>query len=381
MQQPSLQGTCDPRFERVREQLAASFADDLETGASVAVAVGGRPVVDLWGGFADEVRRQPWQAGTIVNVYSTTKAMTALCAHLLVDRGLLDLDAPVARYWPAFAQAGKERVLVRQLLCHTAGLPGVRRDFSLAELCDWDAAVSALAAETPWWEPGTAHGYHALTFGHLVGEVVRRIARKSLGAFFRDEVARPLGADFHIGLAAEHDARVADLIPPPPHSDYERLIAADPRGLVARALANPPAEPRQTRLALWRRAEIPAANGHGNARSIARVYAALAGGGTLDGVTLCEADTLERAATAQASGVDLVLQFPIHWGLGFAVNADETLYGPNPRAFGHSGFGGSFGFADPDAGVAVGYAMNRMGASLVGEPRGAALIAAVYDCL
>jgi len=375
------QGFCDPRFAGVREVFAHSFAERLETGASVSVAVDGRTVVDLWGGFSDAAGRRPWQRDTIVNVYSTTKGLTALCAHLLAERGAIDLDAPVARTWPEFAQAGKEGVLVRHLLCHQAGLPGLRRDLSVEDLYDWEKTTISLAAEAPWWEPGTSHGYHALTFGHLVGEVVRRASGRRLGRFFRDEVAAPLGADLHIGLAPEHDARVAELVPPPVDPGFRALLASDPHSLLARALANPAADPRQTATRAWRGAEIPAANGHGNARSLARVYAALACGGSLDGIALCRAETLERASTVAASGPDRILQIPMHWGLGYVVNAAKTIYGPNPRSYGHTGFGGSFGFADPDARVAVGYAMNRMAATLVGEPRGAALIRAVYEAL
>ena len=381
MSATSIHGSCDARFEAVREAFAQNLARDLEHGASVAVTVDGRVVVDLWGGFADAARTRPWERDTIVNVYSTTKGLTALCAHLLAERGALELDAPVARYWPEFGQAGKQRVLVRHLLCHQAGLAGLRRDLPVEDLYDWDTTTRALAAEPPWWEPGTAHGYHALTFGHLVGEVVRRISGRSLGCFFRDEVARPLAADLHIGLPAEHDARVAELVPPPVDPLFQATLARDPKSLLARALANPPADPRLAATRAWRGAEIPAANGHGNARSIARLYAALARGGTLEGVTLCRPETLERASMVAASGPDLVLQMAMDWGLGYVVNAAKSIYGPNPRSYGHTGYGGSFGFADPDARLAVGYAMNRMAATLAGEPRGAALIAAVYDSL
>jgi CubicO group peptidase (beta-lactamase class C family) len=381
---PSVQGLCDARFARVREVFADSFASGAETGSSVAVTVDGRPLVDLWGGSADEAGARPWQRDTIVNLYSTTKGLAALCAHLLVDRGELDLDAPVAQYWPEFAAAGKESIRVRQLLCHQAGLAAFHRRFTTDEYYDWDTTTSALAAETPWWEPGTAHGYHALTFGHLVGEVVRRISGKSLGAFFRDEVAKPLGADLHIGLAASEDARVADLIPP----SAEALAAASSAAtsgadlpLLAGVLGNPAVNPLDTRTRAWRGAEIPAANGHGNARSIARVYAALACGGRVGGVALLGTATIANASSIETSGVDLVLQFPIHWGLGYIVNADKALYGPNPHSFGHTGFGGSFGFADPDARVSVGYAMNRMAATLAGEPRGTALVETIYECL
>jgi CubicO group peptidase (beta-lactamase class C family) len=381
---PSISGSCDARFARVRDVFADSFAARLETGASVAVTVDGRTLVDLWGGSADAAGTRPWQRDTIVNLYSTTKGLAALCAHLLVDRGELDLDAPVARYWPEFAAAGKESIRVRHLLCHQAGLAAIRRPYTTDDFYDWGLTTRTLAAETPWWEPGTAHGYHALTFGHLVGEVVHRISGKSLGAFFRDEVAKPLGADLHIGLAASEDARVAELIPPPADAIAAATSAAASGPnleLVARVLGNPAVNPLDTRTRAWRGAEIPAANGHGNARSVARVYAALACGGQVDGVAMLRAEAIAIASSVQTSGVDLVLQFPISWGLGYIVNADKELYGPNPHSFGHTGYGGSFGFADPDARISVGYAMNRMAATLAGEPRGAALVEAVYSAL
>jgi CubicO group peptidase (beta-lactamase class C family) len=381
---PAIEGHCDARFARVREVFAESFASGAELGASVSVSVDGTSLVDLWGGSADAAAPRPWQRDTIVNLYSTTKGVTALCAHLLVERGLLDLDAPVAQYWPEFAAAGKESIRVRHLLCHQAGLSAIRRPFTMEAFYDWDLTTRTLAAETPWWEPGTAHGYHPMTFGHLVGEVVRRISGRSLGTFFRDEVARPLGVDLHIGLAASDGARVAELVAPPADAlaaaASGAASAANPE-LLAKALGNPQVDPAFTRTRAWRAAEIPAANGHGNARSVSRLYAAIACGGSLDGSTLCRAETLARASAVQASGPDLVLQFPMHWGLGYIVNADKALYGPNPRSFGHTGYGGSFGFADPDARLSMGYAMNRMAATLAGEPRGTNLVNAVYECL
>jgi CubicO group peptidase (beta-lactamase class C family) len=206
-------GHCDPRFAAVRDAFAANFEAGREIGASFAVTVDGELVVDVWGGYADAARTRPWQSDTIINVFSTTKAMAALCAHILVDRGQLDLDAPVARYWPEFAQAGKERITTRHVLSHAAGLPGIRQPLPTEALLDWNGMTEALAAEAPWWEPGTANGYHALTYGYLIGEIVRRITGKTLGAFFREDVAERLGADFHIGLPESEDARVAELVP------------------------------------------------------------------------------------------------------------------------------------------------------------------------
>jgi CubicO group peptidase (beta-lactamase class C family) len=376
-----VQGHCDARFERVRSAFADAFRAGHEVGACFAVAVDGENVVDLWGGFADGARTRPWERDTLVCLYSTTKGPTALCAHLLADRGALDLDAPVVRYWPEFAQAGKQAILVRHLLCHQAGLAGVPESIGPDDLYDWDAVVDALAAEAPAWEPGTAHGYHALTFGHLVGEVVRRVSGRSLGTFLREEVAEPLGADLHVGLGAEHDARVAELIPPEEDEMRAVLQDAGSGSLPARALGHAAADPKRTVTRAWRGAEIPAANGHGNARALARIYSALACGGAVDGVRLLSREALERASALAASGPDLVIRFPMFWGLGFMRNDFKVLYGPNPDSYGHTGFGGSFGFADPGARVAVGYAMNRMAATLAGEVRGASLVAATYACL
>src|SRR5205823_8720320 len=282
----SVHGECAARFAAVRATFAANVDMGVEVGASFAATVDGELVVDLWGGYADAARTRPWTRDTIVNVFSTTKAMTALCAHLLVDRGLLDLDAPVARYWPEFAQAGKEGITTRHLLTHSAGLAALRRSLPTEALYDWTRMVEALAAEAPWWEPGSANGYHAMTYGYLVGEVVRRLTGKTLGRFLRGEVTAPLGADFHIGLAPSEDARVAEMVPP----SAEEAAAAypskgtDPQSLSARALNNPPLRPEVANRPEWRQAEIPAANGHGNARSVARVMAALACGGRLGGV-------------------------------------------------------------------------------------------------
>jgi CubicO group peptidase (beta-lactamase class C family) len=375
----TVRGECQPRFAPVREAFEQSFSQGLEVGASLSVWLDGRPVVDLWGGSADPESGAAWQRDTLVNVYSTTKGPTALCAHLLADRGQLDFDAPVARYWPEFAAADKGEIPVRDLLCHRAGLPGLDRPTRLEDLYDWQGVVEALAAQAPWWEPGSRHGYHPITFGHLVGEVVRRISGRSLGSFFREEIAQPLGLDFHIGLPASQDARVARLVPPR-GSEGARILRDEPDSLSGRALSNPVIDPRAAATRAWRAAEIPAANGHGNARSIAGFYAALAMGGERDGVRLLSPAALERASQVQVAGRDAVLRVPIQWGLGFIVNGRPGIYGPNPRAIGHSGYGGSFGFADPDARLAVGYAMNRMGANLAGDERAGRLIQALYTC-
>jgi CubicO group peptidase (beta-lactamase class C family) len=378
----SVHGECAPRFAKVQDAFAAHFAAGREVGASFAAFLDGELVVDLWGGFSDAARTRPWQRDTIVNVFSTTKAMAALAAHWLVDRGLLDLDAPVARLWPEFSAAGKSSLPVRWLLSHQAGLAALRAPIPLEALLDASRMAEVLAAEEPWWQPGTASGYHAMTYGYLVGEVVRRAGGRSLGALFRDEVAGPLGADFHIGLPSSEDPRVAELVPP--SAAEARLageVAPDPDSLIAKVLGNPPLTAEFANTLPWRRAEIPAANGHGNARSVARVMAALALGGSLDGVRLLRTQTLERAISEQCFGVDLVLPLPMRWGLGFMLTHAGLPLGPNPRAFGHGGWGGSLGIADPDARLSFAYVMNKMSPGTTGDTRAFTLAQALYGSL
>ena len=386
-----IHGTCDTRFARVREVFAEQFTDPAEVGAAVCVTLGGRPVVDLWTGHADAARTRPWTPDTIVNLFSTTKGMASLCAHRLADQGRLDLDAPVARYWPEFAQADKGGIPVRWLLDHSAGLPAIDAPLPPAAIYDWDAMTAALAAQSPWWEPGTAHGYHAMTFGWLVGEVVRRITGRSLGAWFRDEIAGPLAADFWIGTPPGLDARTADLIPAPmprPGEDGGMLAAilAQAKPFALKAFLNPLVPPNAFNGRPWRAAEIPAANGHGSARALARVYGAVSRG-TLDGVTVLSRDAIDTARTIQREGPDLVIPLPTRYGSGFQVGTDAEPIGPPPaggraRAFGHSGAGGSLGFCDPEPELGFGYAMNRMemGLFLIG-PRATALMNATYASL
>jgi CubicO group peptidase (beta-lactamase class C family) len=385
----SVDGACDPAFEPVADAFADNFRSRGDVGAAVSVTVDGRTVVDLWGG--DAAPGRPWQRGTIVNVWSSTKGVVAVAAQMLVDRGLLDLDAPVASYWPEFAAAGKESIPVRYLLSHRAGLSGARRPLSVDDLSDWGTVTAALAASEPWWEPGTASGYHALSFGYLVGEVIRRVTGRSVGAFVADEIAGPLGADIAIGLDDSHIARCATLSmdPPPPDSANAAMFAQlDPAALAA--LANPSmAAPGAADIGnadRWRRAEIPAANGHATAAALATVYAVLACGGADAGTRLLSADAAERIREGQGRAVDLVLGagnagLPNEWALGVLLSGPEGLYGPNPRAFGHSGYGGSFGMADPEARLSIGYVMNHMGNNLSGDPRQVALTDAVYACL
>ncbi len=386
-----IHGTCDARFGRVRDVFTQQLDNPEEIGASVAVTLGGSTVVDLWGGHADAARTKPWNADTLVNLFSTTKGMAALCAHRLADEGKLDIDAPVAKYWPEFAQAGKGAIPVRWLLDHSAGLVAVDKPLSPPAMFQWDTMCAALAEQAPWWEPGTAHGYHALTFGFLVGEVVRRISGKSLGTYFRDEIATPLGADLFIGTPAEYDARIADLIPGAMPTldgsgggeDMLSKILASAKPYALKAFMNPFLLPAAFNSREWRGAEIPAANGHGSARGVARIYTALANGGAIDGVHVLSQDAIDRARAPQRSGPDLVIpMLPTSHSLGYQLGTKAEPIGPNPRAFGHSGAGGSLGFADPEANVAFGYAMNRMeaGLFLIG-PRATALMNAVFASL
>jgi CubicO group peptidase (beta-lactamase class C family) len=368
-------GTCDPRFEGVRRTFAANLESGADVGASFAVTIDGEMVVDLWGGFADPGQTRPWEADTLVNVYSTTKTMTALTALLLADRGELDFQAPVARYWPEFAANGKAGVTVAHLMSHSSGLSGWKEPLAVEDLYDWEKATSLLAAQAPFWEPGTAPGYHGMTQGYLVGEVVRRITGKTLGTVFREEIAEPLGADFHIGLPASEDHRVAELIPPPPGQGMAE--GDDLPELTANMSNNPRVEVPVTQTRAWRGAEIPAAGGHGNARAIARVHAILANGGEVDGRRYLSEAGCRRALELQVEGQDLVMHIPARFGLGFGL-AGPSLPAPNPNTIFWGGYGGSLAIIDMDARTSFGYAMNRMAPTTTGDMRGFGLIMEVW---
>ncbi|MDO0929081.1 serine hydrolase domain-containing protein [Streptomyces sp. TG1A-8] len=379
-------GHCDTRFTAVREVFEENFRERGELGAAVAVTVDGGTVVDLWGGWADAARTRPWERDTVVNVWSTTKGPVALCAHILADRGLLDLDRPVAAYWPEFAAAGKEEVRVRHLLSHRSGLCGLREPHTLEQLCDWELTTARLAATEPWWEPGTRSGYHALTYGFLVGEVVRRVSGLRPGAFLEREVTGPLGIDFSVGLPQKDSQRAAELVHPPAANAGERGVAFSRLAPAAvAALANPLVGAAQANTPEWRAAEIPAANGHGTARAVAALYGVFAGRGLLGGRRILSARAAERVREGQGRCRDLVLgagfDGETEIGLGLWLSGPQGSYGPNPRAFGHDGFGGSCGLADPEAGVSLGYAMNRMGSRIADDPRKTALVEALYSAL
>ncbi|MDQ8703806.1 serine hydrolase domain-containing protein [Streptomyces sp. LHD-70] len=383
---PQIEGRCDERFAGVRAAFEANFRDRDELGAAVTVQVGGETVVDLWGGWADPGRTRPWRRDTLVNVWSTTKGPTALCAHVLADRGLLDLDAPVAAYWPEFAAAGKSAVLVRHLLSHRAGLAGLREPHSPAELYDWELTTARLAAMEPLWEPGTRSGYHAMTYGHLVGEVIRRITGLLPGEFLRREITGPLGIDFTIGLAEKDAHRAAELAHSPVPDRSERAAAfAQLTPTALAALANPPVGAAQANSPEWRAAHIPAANGHGTARAVAELYGIFARRGRSGDHRVLSPEAVERARQGQGSCRDLVLgagfDRDTELALGLWLSGPSASYGPNPRAFGHDGFGGSCGLADPEAEIGLGYVMNRMGPHLADDPRKMTLIDAVYKAL
>ena len=383
-------GYVESGFEVVREAFEANFEQRGDVGAAFALYVEGRPVVDIWGGVADPKAGRPWAEDTLALVYSTTKGVTAICAHVLVERGQLDLDGPVARYWPEFVAAGKEGVTVRHLLAHRAGLPTLDPVLAPDEALAWQPAVANLAAQAPRWEPGTRHGYHAVTFGWLVGEVIRRVSGRSVGEFLAEEIAGPLGLDLWIGLPEAEEPRVARLLAPgAPIVDREALAAmpADqverlrammaPGSLMQRAL-NPTDPPFSFNRREVHAAELPGANGIATARSLARLYAATVG--EVDGRRILSADTVAAATAPCSDGPDEVLVRATRFGAGFFLPSPfSPLMGP--QSFGHSGAGGSLALADPARRVGFAYVMNQMQQGLAADPRPAALVEAVEKVL
>lgn len=388
-------------FEGVREQFEKNFAKRGEVGGSVAVMRDGEYLVDLWGGWASDSRTRAWEADTIVNVWSTTKGLVAMCAHILIDRGQLELDAPVVSYWPEFAQAGKENITVRQLLSHRSGLMGWEEPIPPEDMFNWEKLCEMLAATEPFWEPGTASGYHMRTFGHLVGEVVRRIDGRPIGQFLREEISEPLQADLFIGVPEEDHRRVADLSHIPPDdvktesTDMSLNIASEAADEAAdsdsefaftdrmiRSLSGPEIGLEKANSAEWRCGAFPSSNGHANARGIAAAYGTIAAGGAFGETRIFSPAAAERMREAQPTGRDKIIGAvspQTTWGMGFMVNTPPA-YGPNPRAFHHGGIGGSLGFCDPDAGFGFGYAMNAMGSPLE-DRRAFSLLHAVYKSL
>jgi CubicO group peptidase (beta-lactamase class C family) len=375
-----IHGTCDDRFESVRSALERNVGSGAELGASILLDLDGQIAVDIWGGFKDEARTEPWERDTITNVWSTTKTVTSLAALMLADRGELDVDAPVARYWPEFAANGKQDVLVRHLMSHTSGVSGLDQPAAVDDLYDWDKAAARFAAQAPWWEPGTASGYHALNFGHLIGEVVRRVSGQSLKQFVASEIAGPLGADFQIGAAERDWGRIADVVPPPPLPID--LTSVDPASPAFKTFTGPVAEAAEANTPGWRGADIGAANGHGNARSVARIMSVLPRGGEVDGIQLLSPQTIDLIFQEQANGIDLVLGVPLRFGLGYGLPRPDLLpYIPDGKICFWGGWGGSMIIMDVGRRMTISYMMNKMGPGVVGSERSAQYAQAIYDAV
>lgn len=372
-----VRGTVAPRFAAVREAFAENFAAHGDSGAACCVYLDGRPVVDLWGGVADRASGRAWEADTPVIVFSATKGVTAVAVHLLAERGVLDLDAPVARYWPEFAANGKGSIPLRWVMAHRAGLAAVDGDLTLEQVLAWQPVVDAIAAQAPNWEPGTAHGYHARSYGWILGEVVRRATGRTLGRVVAEEIAAPLGLDLWIGLPAAQYARCAPIIPATAGLDLAALLGAE--SLTVRVMNGPSnlfAYDERWNRADVLAAEMPSSNGVGSARALARLYAALIG--EVDGRRLLRPETVARATEVQSRGTDLVLMLPSTFGLGFMLQP-MMAPGGGPRCFGHTGAGGSLAFADPENGISFAYVTSQMVFDLTGDPRSRGLIRAVYE--
>jgi CubicO group peptidase (beta-lactamase class C family) len=373
-----LQGTCSDRFASLRSALDANVRSGEELGASLVVDIEGETVVDLWGGFRDASRSQPWTADTIVNVWSTTKTVTNLAALLLVDRGELDVHAPVARYWPEFGGQGKEGIEVRHVLAHTSGVSGWEPPFAVEDMYDWEKSTTHLAAQSPWWVAGTASGYHAQNQGHIVGELVRRVTGSTLKEFVAAEIADPLGADFQIGAREQDWPRVAEIVPPPPLA----IDLGDPDGVAYKTLTSPLLDASSANTDAWRRADMGATNGHGNARSVARIMRCVTLGGESGGVRLLSPDTIDLIFQEQISGIDLVLGLPLRWGIGYGLPHPDTVpYLPDDRICFWGGWGGSMIIMDLDRRMTVSYMMNRMAPGVIGSTHSEAYLRAVYDAV
>ncbi len=371
----TVHGTTQDRFAGVKSVMAASLASGADLGASFCATQGGETVVDIWGGHAGPDKSRDWERDTIVNVYSTTKTMAALTALLLADRGVFDLLDKVAKYWPEFASEGKADVTIAQLLSHSAGLSGWKEPLRREDLYDWSKCTDLLARQAPFWEPGTAPGYHALTQGYLVGEVIRRATGKTVGTVFREEIAEPLGADFHIGLPASEDDRVAELVPPP-----VAVGAQASSELQSNMATNPGIDVGETAKRAWRGAEIPAAGGTGNARSVAEIHAILANGGVAKGKRFLSEAGCRRALECQVEGTDLVLGIPVRFGMGFGLPGGMVPL-PNPNSCYWGGYGGSIAIIDMDAQTTFSYVMNRMEGTTTGDARGFALVMTMWQAM
>ncbi|MDT7764013.1 MAG: hypothetical protein QOC63_3433 [Mycobacterium sp.] len=379
----AVHGHCDTRFDKVADALADEIAKGEELGASIAVDIDGELVVDIWGGHADRAKTVGWGEDTIVNFFSCTKTLTALAALIAIDRGLVDAFAPVAKYWPEFAENGKQDIEVRDLMAHTSGVSGWEPPFGIEDIYDWDKATSHLARQAPWWQPRTASGYHAVNYGHLIGEVIRRTTGKTLKEFVRDEIAEPLGADVQIGARDEDYPRIAELIPPPPLDVPLDALPAD-HPLVKTFAAFPPdangAAIAET--AQWRRADIGAANGHGNARALTRALSPISLGGEANGVQLLSPETIGLIFQEQSSGLDQVLLIPLRFGIGFGLPEPQSVpVIPDGRICFWGGWGGSMAIMDADRRATVAYVMNKMGPGTTGTDRTNRYGRLIYEAL
>ena len=384
-----ISGYCEEKFGEVKKAFEKNLNDGKECGASFSVTIEGKTVIDLWGGYADAAKTKPWQKDTIVNVYSTSKFATAICVLMLANKKIIDVEAPVADYWPEFAQSGKEKITIGHLLSHTAGLPGFDEALELKDLYNWKKVTEALSRQKPWWDDRKRSGYHAFTFGFLLGEVVKRVSKKSLGRFLKEEITGPMDIDFHIGISDLERPRVAELIPPK-MGGIKGKIMMWMMGLVMRntlfskVFTNPMMTPEDVMTKEWQSAEIPAANGHGNAGAVAKIGAILANGGELNGVRFLSHEIIEKILEIRTEGKDLVLNMPIKFGLGFGINSDGGLMNkicPNLRTLYWGGYGGSLIIADLDEKMSLAYVMNKQGYKIIGDPRGERLIKAVYSSL
>ncbi len=379
----TIRGATDPRFAAVGDAFAANFDDGLDQGAAFAVVAHGKPVVDLWGGHADAAGIRPWARDSLVTVWSTTKGVVALAIAMLVERGRLDFDAPVARYWPQFAAAGKQHLTVGCLMSHQGGLPGCDQPMTLDDLYNGQPFVDCLAAMTPLWPPGEDCAYHALTYGHLAGELLRRADGRTMGAFIAEEIAQPLDAAFFLGLPAAEDCRAAEIIPGPGSDDLTKRADQNPYSRIS--YLNPPIDPAMANHRAWRAARIAGGNAQGDALGLARIYGGL--------TALLGPRALAAATAERFRGTESAFDLPIAFGAGFMLNVDglfgagfmlnvDGLFGPSAEAFGHSGWGGSFAFRDPDADLGVAYVMNRMlGFGDKPDPRRVRLLDALYGAL
>lgn len=377
----TVDGVCDPRFEQVADALGRAIDDGEECGAAIAIDIGGELIVDIWGGHADAARTTPWTADTIVNVWSSTKNVTALAGLMLIDRGLVTAQTPVADVWPEFGAGGKDRIEFRHLLTHSSGVSGWDQPVTPEDILDWDRSTAMLAAQSPWWKPGSATGYHALTHGHLIGEVIRRVTGKPLKQFVAEEIAGPLGADFQIGARPEDVPRIAEIIAPadpfegiPPMQDWTEQML--------KTFTGPAPEPQIANTPQWRAADIGAANGHTNARALTKILSVISLGGSVDGVRLLRPDTVEDIFEPQIEGPDLVLAgHHLRMGLGFGLPSPAIGYIPDGKICFWGGWGGSWESMNPDSRTTIAYVMNKMGPGIEGSARTDRYFRLIYQAL